>query len=73
MLIKISQGIPKELTRPDVGLKPEIPQKFDGVRILPAISVPKPSKQALPPINAPSPEEDPPDDSFRFKGFFVLP
>lgn len=44
----------------DVGLSPQIPQKDAGIRMLPAMSVPRPRMDPPPPIRAPSPPDEPP-------------
>ncbi|MEQ2186995.1 hypothetical protein GOODEAATRI_034591, partial [Goodea atripinnis] len=49
------------LSRPVVGLKPQIPQKEAGMRILPPMSLPMPRMEPPPPIRAPSPPEEPPE------------
>jgi hypothetical protein len=46
---------PLPVRRPGVGLKPNIPQKCAGIRILPPISEPMPSGAPRAAINAPSP------------------
>lgn len=57
----------------DVGLNPQIPQKADGIRMLPPISVPKPRIDPPPPIRAPSPPDEPPGVFLRLQGFKVCP
>src|SRR5579864_3233457 len=60
-------------TRPEVGFSPAIPQKCDGTRMLPAVSLPI-SKGAPPAaIMAADPPLEPPEDRLTSQGLFVRP
>lgn len=61
------------LIRFAVGLRPQMPQKEEGKRMLPPMSVPKPSGEPPAPIRAPSPPEEPPGLLEGFHGFKVWP
>ena len=61
------------LSRPAVGLKPQMPQNEAGIRILPPISPPIPSTEPPPAMRAPSPLDDPPDVFWTLWGFKVVP
>lgn len=61
------------LMRLDVGLRPQMPQKAEGKRMLPPMSVPKPSGEPPAPMRAPSPPEEPPGVLEDFHGFRVWP
>src|SRR6202040_2583865 len=60
-------------TRPNVGRNPVIPQRIEGLTILPPVSLPiaKPTSPA--PVAAPGPALDPDDPSSRSHGFMVCP
>src|SRR5947209_4402763 len=64
---------PYRLTRPKVGRKPVTPQRPDGLRIEPLVSVPIPNAIKPAAVAEPGPAEDPLDPSFRFHGFKVWP
>lgn len=66
-------SISANLNRPAVGFNPQMPQKADGIRILPPISVPKPRTDPCDAIKAASPPEEPPGVQSGSKGFFVRP
>jgi hypothetical protein len=51
---------PWRLTRPYVGRSPVTPQKFEGQRIEPQVSVPIANGTSPPAIAAPLPEDEPP-------------
>lgn len=61
------------LTRPDVGLKPQMPQKEAGMRMLPPMSLPIPSREPPPAMRAPSPPDDPPHVFWTLWGLTVWP
>lgn len=50
-----------------------MPQKEEGKRMLPPISVPKPRGEPPDPMRAPSPPEEPPGLLEDFHGFRVWP
>src|SRR5215472_7729099 len=60
-------------TRPYVGRSPVIPQRIEGLMMLPPVSLPieKPTRPAA--VAAPGPALDPDDPSSRSHGFFVSP
>lgn len=61
------------LRRFPVGLRPQMPQKAEGKRMLPPMSVPKPSGEPPAAMRAPSPPEEPPGLLEEFHGFMVGP
>ena len=61
------------LRRFPVGLRPQMPQKAEGKRMLPPMSVPKPSGEPPAAMRAPSPPEEPPGLLEEFHGFMVRP
>lgn len=50
-----------------------MPQKEEGKRMLPPMSVPKPRGEPPAPMMAPSPPEEPPGLLEEFHGFMVRP
>lgn len=56
-----------------VGLMPQMPQKAEGKRMLPPMSVPKPSGEPPAAMRAPSPPEEPPGLLDDIHGFVVWP
>src|SRR5262249_12181495 len=64
---------PRRLTRPNVGRRPTTPQRTDGDRIDPPVSLPiaKPTRPAA--VAAPDPADDPLEPSEGFHGLFVRP
>lgn len=50
-----------------------MPQKAEGNRMLPPMSVPKPRGEPPDPMRAPSPPEEPPGLLEDFHGFMVWP
>ena len=65
--------MPFTLMRLNVGINPTMPQRCEGQRILPPVSVPKPNKEPPDATRAASPDEEPPGVNFFFKGCSVLP
>ena len=65
--------LPSVETRPAVGFRPTTPQNADGIRMLPAMSVPKPRGEPPAAMIAPSPPELPPADRSSRHGFRVRP
>lgn len=65
--------LPPYLRRFAVGLRPQMPQKAEGKRMLPPMSVPKPRGEPPAPMRAPSPPEEPPGLLEDFHGFKVWP
>lgn len=61
------------LMRFPVGLMPQMPQKAEGKRMLPPMSVPKPSGEPPAAMRAPSPPEEPPGLLDDIHGFVVWP
>lgn len=55
------------------GIRPETPQKWQGILILPPISLPRPIGDVLAAIDAAYPPELPPTDLLTFHGFKHLP
>ena len=64
---------PKRLTRPKVGRKPTRPQRIDGDRIDPPVSVPIAKATRPAAVAAPGPADDPLDPSSGFHGLLVRP
>src|SRR5579884_201815 len=64
---------PARLTRPNVGRRPVTPQKADGHRMLPQVSVPiaKPTSPAA--TAEPEPEDEPPDQRVGPHGVRAAP
>src|SRR5262245_32266662 len=64
---------PWRLTRPNVGRSPMTPQRIDGERIEPPVSLPiaNPTRPAA--VAAPEPADDPLDPSAGSHGLFVRP
>src|SRR5262245_22200226 len=64
---------PLRLTRPNVGRRPTMPQRTEGERIEPPVSLPmaKPTRPAA--VAAPDPADDPLDPSAGFHGLLVRP
>ena len=60
-------------SRPDEGFKPHTPQSCAGTRMLPPMSVPRPSGEAPAASSAPSPPLLPPGVRSVFHGFFARP
>lgn len=60
-------------TRRVVGRKPQRPQKEEGIRMLPPMSVPTPKIEPFVRMRAPSPPLEPPGVSERFNGLRVRP
>ncbi|HZQ09150.1 MAG TPA: hypothetical protein VFD70_21410 [Anaerolineae bacterium] len=57
------------LTRPQVGRKPVIPQYAAGEKILPHVSDARAKGTRPAPTALPEPDEEPPDQWFKFHGF----
>ena len=57
----------------EYGFNPKIPQNYEGMRILPPMSAPKPNKEHFRAIIPPSPPELPPVDLNLFQGLRDLP
>src|SRR5271166_7094409 len=64
---------PVRATRPYVGRSPVIPQRIEGLTMLPPVSLPiaKPTNPAA--VAAPGPALDPDDASSKSHGFIVCP
>ena len=69
----IPKIIPTYTIRSAVGFRPYTPHIWQGMRMLPPISVPIPMTDPPPPISAPSPPEDPPGARFKLWGLRVWP
>ena len=61
--------VPVTGTRPNVGFRPVMPHIADGMRTLPAVSVPSPAKIMPAATATPVPELDPPGQQRGFHGF----
>ena len=59
------------LIRPNVGLKPLIPQVLDGPRIDPVVSLPIENPTSPAAVADPGPAEEPPEPSLIFHGLRV--
>src|SRR5271155_4208746 len=59
--------------RPKVGRSPVTPQRPDGLRIDPLVSVPIANPTHPAAVADPGPADDPLDPSSRFQGFLVCP
>lgn len=70
---KTDQHSDTHLIRPVVGLKPHMPQKAAGMRMLPPMSLPMPSGEPPPPMRAPSPPDEPPEVFWKLWGLTVCP
>src|SRR5262245_34198948 len=72
-MLQLSAIAPVLLTRPNVGRRPDAPQRVDGETIEPSVSVPieKATKPAIVPDADPA--EEPLEPCLRFHGFFVTP
>ena len=72
-ITKHSPTAPPYATRPCPGLRPNIPQYPDGMRILPPTSEPTPSAAPSAASSAPSPPEEPPGVCAADHGLVVRP
>src|SRR5262245_38886237 len=64
---------PYRLMRPNVGRRPASPQRADGLRIDPLVSVPMPNATHPAAVADEGPADDPLDPFARFHGLFVWP
>src|SRR5262245_48891614 len=64
---------PYRLTRPNVGRRPARPQRAEGLRIDPPVSVPMPNATQPAAVADAGPADDPLEPNFRFHGLFVQP
>src|SRR3954470_19351250 len=64
---------PKRLMRPNVGRRPARPQRADGLRIEPLVSVPTPNATHPAAVADDGPADDPLEPCVRFHGLLVRP
>src|SRR5918996_2375314 len=64
---------PWRLMRPNVGRSPARPQRADGLRIEPLVSVPMPNATHPAAVADDGPAEEPLEPCDKFHGFFVCP
>ena len=64
---------PARLTRPKVGRRPVVPQRWLGEVIEPSVSVPMAKAQSPAAVALAEPALDPLEPSFRFQGLRVTP
>ena len=64
---------PARLTRPKVGRRPVVPQRWLGEVIEPSVSVPIAKAQSAAAVALADPALDPLEPSFRFQGLRVTP